>query len=52
MAKSKKSRGRPSRPMPKKIDALPERIAEVVLAAKPKPAWRYEQDPDAKTARE
>ena len=41
MAKIKKQRRRPPRPMPERIDASPERIAEVVLRAKPKTNWRY-----------
>ncbi len=43
--KEKKARGRPVEyPLPERIDATPERIAEVVLRAKPKKVWRYEQD--------
>ena len=35
-------RGRPSkRTMPEPLHAPPERIAEVVLRAKPKTDWRY-----------
>ena len=38
----KKERGRPKElVMPEPIDASPERIAEVVLQAKPKKVWRY-----------
>ena len=45
MPRKKKPRGRPLKyPMPERIDATPERIAEVVLAAKPKEVWRYEQE--------
>ena len=45
MSKAKKPRGRPPKyPMPERIDASPEEIAEVVLGAKPKQAWRYEQE--------
>ena len=41
----KKPRGRPTKyQMPEKIDADPETIAEVVLRAKPKETWRYEQE--------
>ena len=43
-AKAKKVtvRGRPpTREMPEPIDAPPERVAEVVLQAKPKRTWRY-----------
>lgn len=42
MAKPKKPRGRPPKyQMPERIDASPERIAEVVLRAKPKKEWDY-----------
>ena len=45
MTKEKKPKGRPVKyPMPERIDASPERIAEVVLGAKPKKVWRYEQE--------
>jgi hypothetical protein len=45
MPRKKKDRGRPVKhPMPPKIDADPETIAEVVLQAKPKKVWRYEQE--------
>ena len=46
MPKAKKERGRPPTkyPMPDKIDADPETIAEVVLKAKPKEVWQYEQE--------
>ena len=38
----KRGRGRPSElTMPEPIDAPPERIAEVVLRAKPKDDWQY-----------
>ena len=41
----KKTRGRPVKyPMPERIDATPEEIADVVLRAKPKEVWRYEQE--------
>ena len=30
--------------VPERIDASPEEIAEVVLKAKPKETWRYEQE--------
>ena len=44
MAKGK-PRGRPVKyPLPERIDASPERIAEVVLQAKPKKAWKFEQE--------
>jgi hypothetical protein len=37
----KRKRGRPSRPMPERIDASPEEIAETVLRMPPKQDWRY-----------
>ena len=40
-----KGRGRPPKyPMPERIDASSEQIAEVVLLAKPKETWRYEEE--------
>ena len=39
--KPKRPRGRPPRPMPERIDATPEEIAEVVLRMPPKSDWRY-----------
>lgn len=44
MPKAEKQRGRPPRPMPDRIDATPEEIAEVVLDAKPKTEWDYLKD--------
>ena len=45
MPKPKKPKGRPLKyPMPERIDASPEEIAEVVLRAKPKETWRYEEE--------
>ena len=44
----KKPRGRPPKyTLPEPIDASPERIAEVVLRAKPKKKWRFEQEAKA-----
>ena len=41
----KRPRGRPVKhEIPERIDASPEEIAEVVLRAKPKKTWRYEQE--------
>ena len=41
--KQPKPKGRPLKyAMPERIDASPERIAEVVLGAKPKKHWDYE----------
>ena len=43
--RQKKPLGRPPKyPMPERIDASPEEIAEVVLKAKPKETWRYEEE--------
>ena len=36
-----KRRGRPPRPMPERIDASPEEIAETVLRRPPKKEWGY-----------
>ena len=42
--RKKKPRGRPPKyEMPERIDASPEEIADVVLRAKPKETWRYEE---------
>ena len=40
---AKQRRGRPPRPMPERIDAPPERIAQAVLSKPPKKDWRYLQ---------
>ena len=37
----KKQLGRPPKPMPKRIDASPEEIAERVLSMPMKREWRY-----------
>ncbi len=43
--KKKLRRGRPPKlTMPKRIDATPEEVAEVVLQAKPKETWRFEEE--------
>lgn len=45
--KPKRGRGRPPKyPMPERIDAEPEEIADVVMRApnKPKSEWRYLRD--------
>ena len=45
MPRAKKKRGRPvEHPRPERIDASPEEIAEVVLRAGPKKAWRFEEE--------
>ncbi len=50
--KSKKPQGRPLKyAMPDRIDASPERIAEVVLGAKPKKQWDYEEKTGRKRTR-
>ena len=43
MPRPKKPRGRPPKyPMPETLDV--DTLAEVVLKAKPKEVWRYEQE--------
>ena len=43
--KKQETRGRPSlKHWPEPIDAPPERVAEVVLRAKPKKVWRYMEE--------
>ena len=45
MARPKKPRGRPLKyPMPETLDVDMDTLAEVVLKAKPKEVWRYEQE--------
>lgn len=45
MARKKKTRGRPVKyQLPEPIDATPEEVARVVLQAKPKKVWRFEQE--------
>ena len=39
--KMKQKRKRINLEMPERIDASPEKIAEVVLMAKPKKSWNY-----------
>ena len=40
--KPKRPRGRPiTKPLPERIDASPEEIAEVILKMPPKSDWRY-----------
>lgn len=44
-SKKKRPRGRPVEyPMPERIDAPAETIADVVIRAKPKKDWRYEKE--------
>ena len=42
--KPKRGRGRPPKPMPVPIDADPMTVARVVLGAKPKKDWRYQEE--------
>ena len=45
MAQPKKPRGRPPKyPLPEPLDVDMDTLAEVVLKAKPKEVWRYEQE--------
>ena len=46
MPQAKKRRGRPPKlVMPKPIDGVtPEQVADVVMKAKPKEVWRYEEE--------
>ena len=45
MSKQKKPRGRPPKcPMPEPLETDMDTLAEVVLKAKPKEVWRYEQE--------
>ena len=45
MPKQKKPRGRPPKyPMPEPLDVDMDTLAEVVLKAKPKEVWRYEEE--------
>ncbi len=38
-------RGRPpEKPMPERIDASPEEIADAILSMPPKKTWRYEEE--------
>ena len=41
MPRKKKSRGRPPRPMPERIDASPEDIAKAMFAMPEDHKWRY-----------
>ena len=46
MPRQKNRRGRPSKlVMPERIDGVtPEQVADVVMKAKPKEVWRYEEE--------
>ena len=51
MPKQKKPRGRPPKyPMPEPLETDMDTLAEVVLKAKPKEVWRYEQEDGPKQA--
>ena len=41
MAKTKKQRGRPARPMPERIDASPEELAKAMFALPADYKWKY-----------
>ena len=46
---NERKRGRPAKyEMPEPIDASPEEVARVVLRAKPKKVWRFEEEAKAK----
>ena len=52
MSKQKKPRGRPPKyPMPEPLDVDMDTLAEVVLKAKPKEIWRYEQETGRKPSK-
>ena len=45
MPRKKKPRGRPVKyQLPEPIDATPEEVARIVLQAKPKTVWRFEEE--------
>ena len=45
MPRPKKARGRPVKyQLPEPIDATPEEVARIVLQAKPKDKWRFEEE--------
>lgn len=51
MSDSKRPRGRPVEyPMPPRIDASPEEIAQVILSAPPPDEWDYERARDDQIA--
>ena len=48
---TKRPVGRPvTKPLPERIDASPEEIAQAVLKMPPKKRWRYLEGTDAKEA--
>ena len=45
MARPKKQRGRPVKyELPEPVDMAPEELARIVLQAKPKETWRFEEE--------
>ena len=53
MSKPKKPRGRPLKyPMPEPLDVDMDTLAEVVLKAKVKEVWRYEQESGRKPSKD
>jgi hypothetical protein len=45
MPRQKKPRGRPVKyQLPEPIDSTPEEVARIVLSAKPKTTWRFEEE--------
>ena len=45
MARPKKPRGRPVKyQLPESVDMAPEELARIVLKAKPKETWRFEEE--------
>ena len=49
--KPKRPRGRPSRPLPERIDASPEAIAEVFLSLPADHKWQYPKQAKGKQSR-
>ena len=53
MPRPKKPRGRPPKyPMPEPLETDMDTLAEVVLKAKPKEVWRYEQESGRKPSKD
>ena len=45
MPRKKKPRGRPTKYLlPEPVDMAPEELARIVLRAKPKDTWRFEEE--------
>lgn len=49
MAKPKKRRGRPPKPMPERIPDTPENLARIIMTTPPPESWDYLKD-EAKQA--